>query len=161
MPSAPPAASGCGGHSGRARATEAHVCYHARHRLEAVVGNREIRSPVEPYRGRVPALRAEYEAGLRAIVDAGVAEFKVTSAPMVSYAVLDLGMGVAAWYRENRELAADTIVWQYGDFALPLAGCESGKPVTLFDGPSAASPWRGGRRRSARWSPGTRRTSPS
>ena len=70
------------------------------------------------------ALRAEYEAGFRAIVDAGVAEgcFKVTSARMVSYPVLDLGMGVAAWYRENRELAADTIVWQYGDFALRLVG---------------------------------------
>ncbi|WP_411088906.1 TetR/AcrR family transcriptional regulator [Streptomyces sp. 061-3] len=106
------------------RATEAHVRYHARHRLEAFVGNREIRSLVEPHRGRVLALRAEYEAGFRGIVHAGVAEgcFKVASARLVSYAILDLGMGVAAWYREDGELNEDTIVWQYGDFALRLAG---------------------------------------
>jgi AcrR family transcriptional regulator len=35
------------------RATEAHVRYHARHRLEAFVGNREIRSLVEPHRSLV------------------------------------------------------------------------------------------------------------
>ena len=34
-------------------------------------------------------------------------------------------MGVAAWYREDGELAEDTIVWQYGDFALRLAGAGS------------------------------------
>lgn len=109
------------------RATEAHVRYHARHRLEAFVGNREIRSLVEPHRSRVLALRAQYEAGFRAIVDAGVAEgrFKVASARLVSYAVLDLGMGVAVWYREDGELAEDAIVWQYGDFALRLAGASS------------------------------------
>ena len=109
------------------RATEAHVRYHARHRLEAFVGNREIRSLVEPHRSRVLALRAEYEAGFRAIVEAGFKEgcFKVASPRLVSYAVLDLGMGVAAWYREDGELSEDTIVWQYGDFALRLAGVES------------------------------------
>ncbi|WP_254076284.1 hypothetical protein [Streptomyces sp. P3] len=47
------------------RATEAHVRYHARHRLDAFVGNREIRSLVEPHHSRVLALRAEYEAGVR------------------------------------------------------------------------------------------------
>jgi hypothetical protein len=75
----------------------------------------------------VLALRAEYEAGFRAIVDAGVKEgcFTVTSPRLVSYAVLDLGMGVAAWYREDGELTEDTIVWQYGDFALRLAGVKS------------------------------------
>ncbi|WP_345570358.1 TetR/AcrR family transcriptional regulator [Streptomyces plumbiresistens] len=109
------------------RATEAHVRYHARHRLEAFVGNREIRSLVEPHRGRVLALRAEYEAGFRQIVNAGLAEgcFKVASARLVSYAILDLGMGVAAWYREDGELAEDAIVWQYSDFALRLAGASS------------------------------------
>ncbi|MEU9331196.1 hypothetical protein AB0D91_47120 [Streptomyces canus] len=30
---------------------------------------------------------------------------------LVSYAVLDLGMGIAAWYREDGELTEDTIVW--------------------------------------------------
>ncbi|MFD3614736.1 TetR/AcrR family transcriptional regulator [Streptomyces sp. NPDC058676] len=77
------------------RATEAHLRYHARHRLEAFVVNREIRSLVEPHRSRVLALRAEYEAGFRSIVEAGVKEgcFTVASPRLVSYAVLDLGIG--------------------------------------------------------------------
>ncbi|GAA4024256.1 hypothetical protein [Streptomyces plumbiresistens] len=74
------------------RATEAHVRYHARHRLEAVVGNHEIRSLVEPHRSRVPALRAEYEAGFRAIVEAGVKEGCFTAA-------------------SPRSVTEDTIVW--------------------------------------------------
>ncbi|MER5667388.1 hypothetical protein [Streptomyces mirabilis] len=31
-------------------------------------------------------------------------------------------LGIAAWYREDGELTEDTIVWQYGDFALRLVG---------------------------------------
>ncbi|MBL7498818.1 TetR family transcriptional regulator [Frankia sp. CNm7] len=106
------------------RAAEAHVRYHARHRLEAFVGNREIRSLTEPHRGKVLALRAEYEACFRELIHAGVAagRFHVTSARLASYAVLDLGMGVATWYREDRELSEDAVVWQYSEFTLRLVG---------------------------------------
>ncbi|MFC4003724.1 TetR/AcrR family transcriptional regulator [Prauserella oleivorans] len=106
------------------RATEAHVRYHARHRLEAFVGNREIRSLVEPHRARVLALRADYERCFRELVQAGVTAgvFHVGSVRLASYAVLDLGMGVSAWYREDGELSEDTVVWQYSEFALRLVG---------------------------------------
>ncbi|RBM21532.1 TetR family transcriptional regulator [Prauserella sp. PE36] len=106
------------------RATEAHVRYHARHRLEAFVGNREIRALVEPHRGRVLALRSEYEAAFRELVEAGVAtgDFHVASVKLASYAILDLGMGVAVWYREDGEYSEDTLVWQYSEFALNIVG---------------------------------------
>lgn len=108
------------------RAAEAHVRYHARHRLEAYVGNREIRSLVEPHRARVLALRAHYERGFRDLVAEGVADgvFHVDSIRLASYAVLDLGMGVSAWYREDGELTEDAVVWQYSRFALRLVGYE-------------------------------------
>lgn len=104
------------------RAAEAHVRYHARRRLEAFVGNREIRSLVEPHRGNVLALRAEYEACFRKLVHAGISagRFRVSSARLASYAILDLGMGVAAWFREDGELTEDTVVWQHGEFALRI-----------------------------------------
>ncbi|QFU91073.1 TetR/AcrR family transcriptional regulator [Amycolatopsis sp. YIM 10] len=106
------------------RATEAHVRYHARHRLEAFVGNREIRSLREPHRGQVLELRADYETCFRVLVQAGVDAgiFTVASVRLASYAILDLGMGVAAWYRDNGEHSEDAVVWQYSDFALRLVG---------------------------------------
>ncbi|MFJ8546196.1 TetR/AcrR family transcriptional regulator [Streptomyces sp. NPDC093586] len=108
------------------RATEAHVRYHARHRLEAFVGNREIRSLEEPHLSEVLAMRARYEAGFRALIDSGVAagRFRVTSARLASYAVLDLGMGVAVWFREDGEITEDAVVWEYGEFALRLVGAK-------------------------------------
>ncbi|WP_433510347.1 TetR/AcrR family transcriptional regulator [Nonomuraea sp. CA-143628] len=106
------------------RATEAHVRYHARHRLEAFVGNREIRSLTEPHRGRVLELRTEYETRFRDLVQAGSRQgvFAVASARLASYAILDLGMGLAAWYREDGEHGEDAVVWQYSEFALRLVG---------------------------------------
>ncbi|KID30774.1 TetR/AcrR family transcriptional regulator [Prauserella rugosa] len=106
------------------RATEVHVRYHARHRLEAFVGNREIGSLVEPSRTHVLDLRADYERGFRDLVAAGVdaGVFHVDSVRLASYAVLDLGMGVSAWYREDGELSEDAVVWQYSRFALRLVG---------------------------------------
>jgi hypothetical protein len=94
------------------------------HRLEAFVGNREIRSLVEPNRGQVLKLRAGYETCFRRLVQAGAAAgvFTVTSVRVASYAILDLGMGVSAWYRETGEYSEDALVWQYSEFALRLVG---------------------------------------
>jgi AcrR family transcriptional regulator len=106
------------------RAVDAHVRYHARHRLEAFVGNREIRSLVEPHRSAVLARRTEYEAGFRALITDGVeaGRFSVVSPRLASYAILDLGMGVAAWYREDGELSENAVAWHYTEFALRLLG---------------------------------------
>lgn len=106
------------------RAVDAHVRYHARHRHEAFVGNREIRSLVEPHRTTVLAHRAEYEAGFRTLINDGVdaGRFSVISPRLASYAILDLGMGVAVWFREDGELSENAIAWQYTDFALRLVG---------------------------------------
>jgi AcrR family transcriptional regulator len=106
------------------RATEAHVRYHAGHRLEAFVGNREIRSLVPSNRRRVLSLRAEYEKCFRDLVHAGITagRFHVMSARLASYAILDLGMGVAVWFRADGELTEDIVTWQYGEMALRIVG---------------------------------------
>lgn len=106
------------------RAVEAHVRYHARNRLEAFVGNRELRSLEEPHRTVVLQRRASYERAFRGLIEDGTAagRFRVQSAKLASYAILDLGMGVATWYREDAELTENEVVWQYVDFALRLVG---------------------------------------
>lgn len=108
------------------RAVEVHVRYHARHHLEAFVGNREIRSLVEPHLSEVRELRAEYEAGFRELVRAGIERgtFRAESAQLASYAILDIGMGVAVWFREGTEPTEDEVVWQLGEFALRIVGAD-------------------------------------
>ncbi|MDT7709062.1 MAG: hypothetical protein QOG20_4669 [Pseudonocardiales bacterium] len=105
------------------RAVEAHVRYHARHRREAFVGNREIRSLIEPHRSAVLARRAGYEQSFRSLITDGVAagRFHVASPRLASYAILDLGMGVATWFREG-EFDENEVAWQQTDFALRLVG---------------------------------------
>ena len=109
------------------RAVESHVRYHARHRMEAFVGNRELRSLEEPRRSHVIGLRAEYEQAFRSLIVTGVetGRFRLTSPRLASFAILDLGMGLSAWYREDGELTEDELVWQYTDFALRLVGTAS------------------------------------
>src|SRR5216684_5722799 len=50
------------------RMVEAHVRYHAAHRREAFVGNREIGSLDRANRQRVLTLRADYESAFRAVI---------------------------------------------------------------------------------------------
>ena len=104
------------------RATDAHVRYHARHRREAFVGNREMRSLVEPHRSAVLTRRAEYEQRFRSLVEDGVATgvFQVVSSRLASYAILDLGMGVAVWFREDSGPTENEIAWQYTEFAMGI-----------------------------------------
>jgi AcrR family transcriptional regulator len=106
------------------RAAEAHVRFHVRHRLEAYVGTREIRSLDEPNRQAVVRLRASYERAFRGLIDAGcqAGRFRVSSVKLASYAILDLGMGTSVWYSDEGDLSEDQVVYQYGEFALRLVG---------------------------------------
>ena len=120
------AAVGAGGPPGvqLRRAVEAHVRYHATHREHALVGNREIESLEEPTRGQVVELRSTYERGLRAIIEQGCAAgaFSTAHPRLVSYAILDMGMGLASWYRADGEYDVDTIAYAYANLAAQLAG---------------------------------------
>lgn len=109
------------------RAVEAHVRFHARRRLEAFVGTREIRSLEQPHRDRVVALRSAYEGGFRELIDSGVRDgiFRTGSPKLASYAVLDLGMGISVWYREDGEFSEDELVYAYADHALRMVGYSS------------------------------------
>ena len=106
------------------RATEAHVRYHARHRREAFVGNREIPSLESGPREAVLARRDEYERLFRRLIERGQAEerFAVESARLASYAILEMGIGVSSWFRPDGPLSEDEVVAHYGRFALRLVG---------------------------------------
>ncbi|MEV0057990.1 TetR/AcrR family transcriptional regulator [Saccharopolyspora shandongensis] len=106
------------------RAVDAHVRYHARHRREAFVGNRELRSLVEPYRVVVLGRRAEYANCFEDLIADGIStgDFRVGSARLAAYAILDLGMGVAVWFREDSGPTENEVAWQHTEFALRMVG---------------------------------------
>ncbi|MEW2621448.1 TetR/AcrR family transcriptional regulator [Streptomyces sp. NPDC048106] len=106
------------------RAVEAHIRYHARHRLEAFVGNREIGSLEQPDQDRVLAGRSDYERRFRELIERGTAErvFRVHSARIASYSILDMGIGVSSWFHEGGEFTVDQLAYQYGDIALRIVG---------------------------------------
>lgn len=106
------------------RAVEAHVRYHSHHRDEAFVGTREIDSLESPHRRKIVAKRTRYERAFRTLIESGCAEgkFRVASTRLASYAILDMGMGVAVWFRPDRPASADEVAYADGDFALRLVG---------------------------------------
>ncbi|MEV6235557.1 TetR/AcrR family transcriptional regulator [Lentzea sp. NPDC051838] len=109
------------------RAVEAHVRYHARHQLEAFVGNREIANLDQPDRDRVLRRRGTYERSFRKLIERGATEgvFDVRSARLASYSILDMGMGVANWFHDGGEFSVEQLAYQYGDLALRLVGCQA------------------------------------
>jgi hypothetical protein len=110
------------------RAVEAHVRYHATHREHAFVGNRELESLAEPARTHVLSRRRAYEHGLRALIqegcDAGV--FSTPHPRLVSFAILDMGIGVATWFHVRGDYDVETLAFAYADMALQLVGATQG-----------------------------------
>jgi|SRR5690349_1096642 len=118
-------ATATGGRPEQLRAAmEAHVQYHGTHRDEAHIGNREIASLQQPERDQVRELRRQYARRWQALIQAGIDEgvFHSLSAQLSAYALLEMGIGVSQWYRENGPLSLDEIAFHYGDMALRQVG---------------------------------------
>jgi AcrR family transcriptional regulator len=108
------------------RITAVHVQYHAEHRYEAFVGHREIDNLVEPERSRILELRREYESRFRELVQEGreLAVFRTSSDRWSSYAILDMGIGVSAWYNPAGSVAPEELAGTYAELALRMLGAD-------------------------------------
>ena len=106
------------------RAVEAHVRYHATHRDQAFVGNRELDNLEEPFRTEVLSQRRTYQHGLRGIIEEGcaAAEFSASDPRLVSFAILDMGIGVATWFRRDGDVDVNTLAYCYADLATQMVG---------------------------------------
>jgi AcrR family transcriptional regulator len=106
------------------RAVVAHVRYVVSHKREVLVNNREVLSLDEPSRVLLVARRNEYERLFRNLVERGLEEgrFEVESARMASYSILDMGNGVAVWFREDGAMTGEEVAAHYGRLALQAVG---------------------------------------
>lgn len=106
------------------RAFEAHVRFHARHKFEAFIGTRETRNLDSASLAQVLERSSSYERRFRDLIRAGIETgvFNVASVHLASCALIDMGIGVAAWYEEDRSTGEDALVFHYGEWAMRLLG---------------------------------------
>lgn len=68
--------------------------------------------------------RDEYERAFRALIERGCDEgrFTVASPRLASYSILEMGIGVATWFRDDGPLTEAEVAYHYGEFALRIVG---------------------------------------
>jgi AcrR family transcriptional regulator len=108
-------------------AVEVYALRHATHRHEALVVNRDASSLEEPVRSEVFRRREQHEHAVRRLIEDGVAAgvMHVGSPALASFAILEMSVSIARWFREDGPLPAEEVARQYGEFALRLAGADA------------------------------------
>jgi AcrR family transcriptional regulator len=104
--------------------TDAHVRFAATSRREVIVADRDFIHLAEPYRAEVLGLRKRYERGFRSVIEEGRTDgsFRVEEPKLASYAIIEMGTSVAAWFREHGPLPLETVTTEYGKYALRMVG---------------------------------------
>ena len=104
------------------RAMQTHVRWHARHPRETKIGNSEINALEEHARAGIIEARKSYSDDWESMIQAGVdsGEFTVPSVRLAAFALLEMGIGVALWFRDEGELSETEVSYIYGDLAVSL-----------------------------------------
>jgi AcrR family transcriptional regulator len=107
-------------------ATLVYARRHATHRREALVVNRDTVSLEAPYRDQMQDRRREHEHAMRALIADGVAHgaFAVESPALASFAIREMCVSIARWFREDGPFTAEQVAAQYTEFALRIVGTE-------------------------------------
>ncbi|MGH9103371.1 MAG: TetR/AcrR family transcriptional regulator [Acidimicrobiales bacterium] len=106
------------------RAIEDFVRHHAGHHREALIGNREMSSLDEGTRAWVAAQRRAYAEGICGLIERGRARgsFDTSSPRLAAFAMLEMGVSVARWFRGDGRLSADEIAAEYAELAVRMVG---------------------------------------
>lgn len=106
---------------GKLRAViEGHVVFNGTRQREVHISNREITSLQQPTRDKVRHSRRCYAHNLLSLILEGIesGDFVVPHPRLSSYGLIEMGMGVAQWYRPNGPLDLAEIAKIHGDMAL-------------------------------------------
>ncbi|MFM9376213.1 TetR/AcrR family transcriptional regulator [Gordonia sp. VNK21] len=98
----------------------AFALHHAVDHTAALVVNYEMAALAEEHRQQIREIRAQINALIRGIVDAGVADgvFRIGDPRTATLALVSMGVDIARWYRPGRELSAGQIADFYAELAL-------------------------------------------
>jgi AcrR family transcriptional regulator len=105
----------------------AHVKFHAEHRFEMVISERDITNLEEPARTGQIAYREEYIGIFERLIERGIAlgRFDTRSPKLATYAILQMGMGVSIWYRRSGEMTPSDVGTLYAEYAARIVRGES------------------------------------
>ena len=123
------------------RAMEAHVRFHTRFQRQVRIGNNEIANIEEPARTHLLELRRRYAQPWIDLIERGVAEgrFESPSPHLSAFAMIEMGMGVALWFRAEGALSESQVAYYYGDMALRLVLTRTGGDTPARAGMSSPS----------------------
>jgi AcrR family transcriptional regulator len=117
------------------RAVRVYALRHATHRREALVVNRDVTSLPESARIRMRDRQRDHERAVRAIISDGIGtgDFHTASPALASFAILEMCVSIARWFRDDGARTAEQVAQEYTDFALRIVGFAPGQPAP--DGP--------------------------
>jgi AcrR family transcriptional regulator len=103
-------------------ATRVYALRHAQHRRAALVVSRDTTSLPEPALSAMRERRREHERAVRGVIGDGLrlGEFGVGSPGLASFAILEMAVSIARWFREDGPRTAEQVADEYADFALRI-----------------------------------------
>jgi AcrR family transcriptional regulator len=103
-------------------ATRVYAHRHATHRREALVVNRDTTSLPEPGRTTMRERRRQHERAIRTIIAEGIERglFTVATPALASFAILEMSVSIARWFRADGALSAEQVADQYAEFAMRI-----------------------------------------
>jgi AcrR family transcriptional regulator len=99
-----------------------HVAFHARNSNQALLVNSQLAALSKTHYRKAVAMRAQYEATMREVIDEGVAKgvFTTIDARVTTFAILQMGMAVSGWFRPEGPLAFSDLCAIYVDLAAKM-----------------------------------------
>jgi AcrR family transcriptional regulator len=106
------------------RAVHVYALRHATHRREALLVNRDTTSLDEPALTRLRERRRDHERAVRGLILEGAESgaFAVDSPALASFAILEMCVSIARWFREDGDRTAEQVANEYAEFALRIVG---------------------------------------
>jgi AcrR family transcriptional regulator len=101
-----------------------HAEFHARQSQAATIVNANLSSLTRPHYREAVALRERYERRFRGLLESGAQEgvFDLEDLRLTSFAILEMGMGIARWYRPAGVLSVDELAERQVNLALRMVG---------------------------------------
>jgi AcrR family transcriptional regulator len=102
----------------------AHVRFHAENGEKATLVNRQMPGLSTTHYRQVIAMRSEFEQILEAILAEGAAagDFNLAQERVTRYALLQMGIAVATWYRRGGGISVESLCDIYTDLGERLVG---------------------------------------